>query len=108
MVDSGPGPPNTELRVKLRLPDFSSDIEPGPREILLGLESILAWPVFIGAPELGPGRPLSESGAIPDQPNCVNNFNTGPGKSFPRYGTELWMQDWLGAIEDESEALLRE
>ena len=47
MVDSGPGPPDTELRVKLRLLDCSSDVEPGHGEILLGSESILAWPEIV-------------------------------------------------------------
>ena len=79
-----------------------------PAGVLPGSGSILAWLVLICAPELGPGSPLSESGVIPDQPNWVDNFNTGSGKSCPRYGRELWMEDWLGAIEDESEALLRE
>ena len=62
----------------------------------------------MSAIEPGPGRPSPESGGIPDQPSFVDNLDTGSGKSFPRYGGALWVQDLFGDSEDYPEALLHE
>ena len=70
--------------------------------------SILAWQVFIGSLAQGPGRHLPESGGIPDKPSFADDFATGSGKPFPRYGGAVWMQDLLGAMEEEPKVLLRE
>ena len=96
MVDSGPDLPVLEIWDKLRLPDFSSDIDPGPRESFQRSGSILAWPVFIDA--------LAE--VIGRSPSFADDFATGSGKPCPRYGGALWVQDLLGAMEKK--VLLRE
>ena len=92
----------------MRLPDFSSDIDPGPRKPFHRSGSILAWPVIIGTLEPGPGRPLPESGGMPDKPSFADNFATGSGKPFPRYGGVLLMRNLLDAIKDEPEAIFQE
>ena len=63
----------------LRLPDFSSDIDPGPGEPFPGSGCKSAWQVFMNALELGPGMPSPESGGIPDQPSFADKLDTRSG-----------------------------
>ena len=51
---------------------------------------------------------MPESGGIPDKPSFADDFATGSGKPFPRYGGALLMGDSLDAIEDGPEALNQE
>ena len=97
-----------ELGDMFRLPDFSSDIDPGPGEPFPGSRCISAGPVFMNTLEPGPGMPSPESGDIPDQPSFIDKLDTRSGKSFPRYGGALWVQDLFGDSEDDPKALLQE
>ena len=82
-VDSEP-----ELGDKLRLPDFSSDIDPGPGNPYRspGVLIISAGLVFLSAFEPGPERPSPESGGIPDQPHFVSDFDLGFRRLVPESG----------------------
>ena len=93
MVDSGLAPPEPELGDMLRLPDFSSDIDP-LGEPFPGSGCILAWPAFMSALESGHGRLSPESEGILDQPSFVDNLDTGSGKSFSQYGGTLWVRSY--------------
>ena len=103
-----PGPPEPELGDKLGLPDFSSDIDPGPGEPFPGFGSILAWPIFLLALALSPRRSLPESGGVPDRPGSADDLASGSGKPFPGYGGALLIWDSLDAIEHKAEAFPRE
>ena len=94
-------PPEPELGVILKLPDFSADIDPGPREFFPGSESMLVRPVILDNSVPDPGRYLPESGVVADGPGSANDCGAGSGKPFPRYGGVLSAPDSLSAIENE-------
>ena len=68
---------------------------------------LLIYCLFVGALAPEPGRHLPECGGIPDKPSLFFEFSIGSGKPFPRYGGALLVQDFLGAMEEEPEVLLR-
>ena len=106
MVDSGPGPPVPEFWVKLKLPDFASDIDPGFGESFQRPGSISAWPAFIAALTPGPGKFLS--GGILDGASFADDLATGSRKPFPKYEGVVWMQDSLDTRKEAHEVLLWE
>ena len=102
-IISGPSPPEPELGVILKLLDFSSDIDPGPREFFPGSESMLVRPVILDNCVLDRVRYLPESGVVPDGLGSASDCGAGSGKPFPRYGGVLSARDSWNAIENEHE-----
>ena len=87
----------------MKLPDFSADIDRGPREFFPGSESVLVRPVILDHCVPDPGRYLPESAVVPDGPGSANDCGVGSGKAFPRYGGVLSARDSWNAIENEHE-----
>ena len=102
-IISGPSPHEPELGVIFKLPDFSADIDPGPRESFPRSGSMLVRPVILDNCVPDPGRYLAESGVVPDGPGSANDYGAGSGKPFPKYGGVLSARDSWNAIDNEHE-----